>query len=277
MEGVGIFGSIFFWSRGRFILKKEILQKYTKRVYLVSTILSPKVFHFHKKVYHLDNLFKLLIILIGKDVYKSIDTFALCMQSLYLATIFAGAIACLLTSLLLFLRRKSGERSRLILSCIVLFSVYSYIARFVKLSLGEEPSMLISAPMLLGAIFMSLSYILYPIEVISPGYLSFKRILGVYSPGLILVAVNGLCLLAGISFPTYPSLLDMLHLPLPVQAWFLLLLCVVFLLPVLCLFFIPYTRRYNNTDKQWMLKYALCFSINTVAYLIVLTIDATLV
>lgn len=199
------------------------------------------------------------------------------MQSIYLATVFAGAIACLLTSLLLFLRRKSGERSRLILSCIVLFSVFSYIARFATLSQGNEPDMLISVPMLLAAIFMSLSYVLYPIEVISPGYLSFKRIIGVYSPWLALVAVYGLCVLGGVSFPAYPSLLDMFSSSMPVQSWSLLLLCVLFLLPVLFLFFIPYTRRYNNTDKQWIAKYTLCFTVNTMAYLVVLTVDAPLV
>lgn len=51
------------------------------------------------------------------------------------------------------------------------------------------------------------------------------------------------------------------------------MLCVLFLAPVMMIFFIPYTRRYNNTDKQWIRKYALCFSINTVAYLIVLLVD----
>jgi len=67
--------------------------------------------------------------------------------------------------------------------------------------------------------------------------------------------------------------MDMLSHPIPIPGWFLLVLCVLFLAPVMMIFFIPYTRRYNNTDKQWIRKYALCFSINTVAYLIVLLVD----
>lgn len=68
-----------------------------------------------------------------REGFRFIDTFVACLQSLYLATVFAGAMVCLLTSLMLFARRKSGERSRIILSCIVLFSVFNYITRFVAL------------------------------------------------------------------------------------------------------------------------------------------------
>ena len=61
------------------------------------------------------------------------------MQYLYIATIFAGALVCLLASILLFVRRKGGERSRVILAVIVLFSVFNYIPRFIALCYGEEP------------------------------------------------------------------------------------------------------------------------------------------
>jgi hypothetical protein len=44
------------------------------------------------------------------------------MQSLYLVTTFAAAIVCLLTALLVYARRKSGERSRVILACIIMFA-----------------------------------------------------------------------------------------------------------------------------------------------------------
>lgn len=82
------------------------------------------------------------------------------MQSLYLATTLAAAVACLLTSLLIFARRKSGERSRIILACIVFFSVGNYMTRFLALCHGEDPKLLISVPMLLLAIFMVISYII---------------------------------------------------------------------------------------------------------------------
>lgn len=90
------------------------------------------------------------------------------MKYLYIATIFAGALVCLLSSLLLFARSKMGERSRIIPSVIVLFSVFNYIPRFIALINGNVPDFAVSANMLLIANFMIVSYIMYPIEVISP-------------------------------------------------------------------------------------------------------------
>ncbi|MFV0587831.1 helix-turn-helix domain-containing protein [Bacteroides reticulotermitis] len=192
------------------------------------------------------------------------------MQSLYLATTFAGAIACLLTSLLLFTRRKSGERSRVILACIVMFSVSNYITRFWALCHGHAPELVISVPMLLLALFMVISYIMYPIEVISPGYLNFRRIISLYSPWLLLVGIYVFCLQLGIIFPPYHSLLHMLPKAIHFDVWFRLLLSILIFTPVLLLFCIPYTRRYSNTDRTWILKYILCFTVNTLAYIIVL-------
>lgn len=195
------------------------------------------------------------------------------MQSLYLATTFAAAIACLLTSLLLFARRKSGERSRLILSCIVMFSVGNYITRFIALSHGNEPKLVISVPMLLLALFMVISYIMYPIEVISPGYLNWRRIFRLYSPCLVLTGIYGLSIKLGVTFPPYHSLQDMLPQFTQFHAWFRLLLAMLIFAPVLFIFTIPYTRRYNNTDRSWILRYTLCLTINTIAYMIVLISD----
>lgn len=195
------------------------------------------------------------------------------MHSVYLATTFAAAVTCLLTSLLIFARRKSGERSRVILAWIVFFSVINYIPRFIALSQGEEPQQVISVPLLLIALFMVISYIMYPIEVISPGYLNFRRILKLYSPWFLLVGIYGLCRQLGVSFPPYHSLLDMLpHISL-FHVWFRLLLSLLIFAPVLFIFTIPYTRRYNNTNRAWILKYTTCLTINTMAYLVLLFSD----
>ncbi|MEA4905447.1 MAG: AraC family transcriptional regulator, partial [Petrimonas sp.] len=103
------------------------------------------------------------------------------MQYLYIATVFAGALVCLLASLLLFVRRKTGERSRVILAVIVFFSVYNYITRFIALCQGDVPEFVVSAKMLLQANFMVIAYIVYPIEVILPGWLNFRRIVKLYA------------------------------------------------------------------------------------------------
>lgn len=195
------------------------------------------------------------------------------MNNLYIATVFAAALICLLTSLLLFARRKEGERSRVILACIVFFSVFNYAIRFLDLLQGNAPYMIISVDMLLVAIFMVTSYILYPIEVISPGYLTFKRIVGIYAPWIALEIIYRICLQLGVIFSTYNSLPDMLNDAGQFQVWFRLILASLIFTPVLIPFLIPYTRRYNNAGKTWMLNYSLIFAVNCIAYIFVLSVD----
>jgi hypothetical protein len=87
--------------------------------------------------------------------------------------------------------------------------------------------------MLLLAIFMVISYIMYPIEVISPGYLNTWRIIKLYSPLLFLALIYNVLRIFGITFPPYHSLLEMLPhfsrlmfgLEFFLQYWYSLQLC----------------------------------------------------
>ncbi len=195
------------------------------------------------------------------------------MHSLHLATVFAGALVCFLASLLLFSRRKEGERSRTILAFIVLFSVANYIPRFIALCNGVQPAVIVSVPMMLLGIFMIISYIMYPIEVIAPGWLNLKRLVTLYFPLLVLFGIYYLTIRAGIEYTAYKSLLEMIPGGNRFEAWFRLFLVVAILATVPVIFFVPYTRKYNNTNRTWIRKYVITLSINIIAYLLVLTFD----
>lgn len=147
------------------------------------------------------------------------------MEYLYIATVFAGALVCLLASVLLFLRRKAGGRSRIILAVIVFFSVLNYITRFIDLCRGEVPEFIVSADMLLLANFMVISYIMYPVEVISPGWLNLSRIIGLYSVWLFFLLVYVITLVAGVNYTQYASVLDMLSDAGNFNVWFRLIMC----------------------------------------------------
>lgn len=192
------------------------------------------------------------------------------MQYLYLATVFAGALVCLLASILLFVRRKEAKRSRVILAVIVSFSVFNYITRFIALCNGETPELVVSAKLLLQANFMVLGYILYPIEVIAPGWLSFQRILKLYSYWLLAVVVYLISLQLGVEYTPYGSLLGMLAHSGSFEVWFRLLLSVLIFAPALIVFFIHQTRLYRNSDHIWVRKYVLTLSVNMLAYMLVL-------
>lgn len=192
------------------------------------------------------------------------------MHTLYIATVFAGALVCLLASLLLFSRRNDGNRSRVILAVIVLFSVVNYSTRFFALLNGNIPELVVSAKLLLQANFMVLGYILYPIEVIAPGWLNRWRVVKLYSYWLVLVVVYLITEWAGIRYTAFGSLLEMLAFAGRFEVWFRLVLALFIFIPGVLVFFIHRTRLYQNSDHIWVKKYVATLSLNVLAYLLVL-------
>ena len=192
------------------------------------------------------------------------------MEYLYIATVFAGSLVCFLASLLLFVRRKAGGRSRIILAVIVFFSVINYITRFIDLCRGEVPEFIVSADMLLLANFMVISYIMYPVEVISPGWMNLRRIIGLYSIWLFFVFVYVITLVAGVNYTQYASVLDMFQDAGKFDVWFRLIMTALIIAPLFFVFFIHRSTRYNNSDLAWLKRYSSVLFINIVAYLSVL-------
>lgn len=195
------------------------------------------------------------------------------MQNIYTATIFAGALVCLLASLLLLVRRKTGDRSRIILAAIVFFSVINYITRFITLCKGDVPEFIVSAKMLLLANFMVLSYIMYPIEVISPGWLNCKNILKIWSVWIFSLIIYFVTIWSGVQYIPYESVIEMIQHAGRFDVWFRILLILQILMPGFLIFFINRTRGYSNTDNVWMRKYSITLFINIVAYILVLTFN----
>jgi AraC-like DNA-binding protein len=191
------------------------------------------------------------------------------MQHLYIATVFAGALVCLLASLLLFARCKSGERSRIILAVIVSFSVYNYITRFIALCNGYVPEIVVSAKLLLQAIFMVICYVMYPIEVIAPGWLNIWRIVKLYSGWLFLLCVYLVSLWAGVQYRSYNSLLEMFAHADRFEVWFRLLLALLVFSPIFVVLFMHRTTLYRNADHVWIRKYILALFVNIFAYILV--------
>lgn len=195
------------------------------------------------------------------------------MHQLYTATVFAGALVFLLVSVLLLLRRKSGDRSRIFLAIIVFFSFINYIIRFIDLINGKLPEFVVSPKLLLVAIFMVFSYILYPLEVISPGWLNLRRTLKLYSVWIILIGVYIVSKVAGVEFSTYGSIMEMLPHADKFEVWFRLLLSLVMFSPVLFVIYIYRTKLYHNSDRIWIRKYVISFLINVIAYVMVMLLN----
>lgn len=192
------------------------------------------------------------------------------MHQLYIATVFAGALVFLLVSVLLILRHKSGDRSRIFLAVIVLFSFFNYIVRFIDLVKGNLPEFVVSPRLLLVAIFMLFSYILYPLEVIYPGWLNLRRTIKLYSVWIFFTCVYLLSSCVGVEFSTYYSIIEMIPHANNFEVWFRLLLSLVMFSPVLFIFNIYQKKIFHNSDSVWIKKYVIVFLINVFAYIIVL-------
>ena len=199
------------------------------------------------------------------------------MSQLCIAIVFAGALVCLLASILLFLRRKSGERARLLLAVIVFFSVFNYIPRFIALCNGDIPEFVVSVKMLLQAIFMVNAYVMYAVEVVSPGWLSFRRVLKLYSFWILLLAIYLVSLAAGIKYLQYSSVIEMLAYAGRFEVWFRLVLCILIFIPALFVFFVRRTRIYNNSNHVWIIKYTITLVVNIIAYTLVLLFNNAIV
>ncbi len=199
------------------------------------------------------------------------------MQQLYTATVFAGALVFLLASILLLFRYKSGERSRIFLAVIVFFSVLNYLNRYIEIIHGNEPQLVVSAKLLLVANFMVVCYIMYPLEVISPGWLNFQRILKLFSYWFILLGIFLASLWAGVEYTPYRTLVEMFANADRFEVWFRLLLALLMFSPILFIIYIYRTGLYHNSDHIWIKKYVITFSINIIAYILVLTFDSQIV
>jgi AraC-like DNA-binding protein len=187
-----------------------------------------------------------------------------------IATIYTALIVMFLSSAALFAFHKSGDRSRLILGAIVFISVINYIPRLINAMNGVYQAPVMSVPMLSLALFMILSYTIYPIEVVSPGWINIKRLLLLYSPVAVILAFYQVTLLLGVEYRDYSSIVTMIPHLSELDAAFRLVLCLILCLPVFLVFYIPYTRKYSNTDRVWIRVYVVSGIIDVLSYILIL-------
>lgn len=201
------------------------------------------------------------------------------MQYIYFGTIFSAAIIYFLIGLLLFMQRKRGERSRVILAGITLLSTINYIRLIYAFQhyCMDNTGSVMQVPFLLIGIFVITIYIVYPIEVISPGWINWKRLVKMYTPVVGLVLFYCLTLQLGVVYTSYQTLGDMMADIQSFQVIFRIVLALLIFLPAVLLYYTPYTRRYNNTDHKWMRGYNATIVINMTAYLVVNMHDTFLV
>lgn len=136
---------------------------------------------------------------------------------------------------------------------------------------------IMSVPFLLLGVFIFARYLIYPLEVVSPGWITKKRLFKIYSPIVLLFLVYQVTLSFGIKYTSYKTLSDMINDIWSFQVIFRIVLALLMFVPVVLIYYGPYTRQDNNIDREWMRRYIAAVTTNMVTYLIVNIYDRFLI
>lgn len=173
-----------------------------------------------------------------------------------------ASCAFLLAGIFLWLRRKSGDRARRYLSYFCLFGSLCFFVRIIQ-NYGGIPVASTVLPILNleGGLFTIILLYLYPIEVISPGWLTLKRILLMSAPWLIIVSTKLIAPIAFRELHTFSEVLQYIDEP---NVWFRLLILLVILPYVVMIFVVPHSWMKSSVSNRWIYLYTsivLCISV----------------
>lgn len=128
---------------------------------------------------------------------------------------------------------------------------------------------ILSVPFLLLGIFIFTIYIIYPLELVYPGWITKKRLVKIYLPVALLILIYIATLLLGVEYTEYRTLTEMYKDIWTFQVIFRMVLVLLIFLPAVWIYYIPYTCQNNSFDRKWMRRYIMAITTNMVTYLVV--------
>lgn len=168
--------------------------------------------------------------------------------------ILSGALLCLL--------RKGNERPRVYLA---IFSFVTASELAYRLYVAYQTGVIITVSevlpiyVLISGIAEILLMYLYPLEVVRPHWLTFKRLFLFFLPWLFLGAV---CVLINSDFRDLSSFSDMVSHIGEFNVWFRLMILFLCFIPyTILLLRIPYQWQQSSVDSQWIYKYVVGIQI----------------
>lgn len=160
----------------------------------------------------------------------------------------------LLSTILLCIRRRSEDKSRIYLAIAFFMAIVSFGLRLLAGYAGRPLTynVLPIANLYVG-LFALMTFFLYPIEVIRPGWLNFRRGILLFSPWLLLTL---LLVCIPFRFTVLTSFTDMIGHIGEFNVWFRLLIVVIGIIPYsIMLFRIPYNYKTSSADCRWISTY----------------------
>lgn len=177
--------------------------------------------------------------------------------------------AFLTAGILLWLRRESSGRARTYLAVICLFSGLAFLLRLIMYYAGFPVSSSVLPIGNLSGGFMALLLLyMYPIEVIHPGWLTWKR-------GMLLLTPWFVILLMQISFPDgfreLSSFGEMLRFAGEPNVWFRLLFLLLFVPYTVLMYVIPHNWMKSSVTHRWIYFYSsviLCIGVGYCSFML---------
>lgn len=158
----------------------------------------------------------------------------------------------LLSGILLWMRRQPGDRSRLFLALPFLLAGIMFSIGIFR-SGSSSPAVLSVSLLCRGWTSLTLLY-LYPIEVISPGWLTFKKGILLFVPCILLNLVL-LCL--PFQFRELTSFCDIIKNITEFNVWFRLVVLLCIIPYSLMLLYIPYNYNRSSANYEWIALYTI--------------------
>lgn len=162
--------------------------------------------------------------------------------------------AFLLSATLLCIRRHPNNKSRVYLAIALFVAVVSFGLRVFAGYAGRPLAYhVLPIANLYGGLIALMIHYLYPIEVIRPGWLNFKRGILFFAPWLLLSLFLA-CV--PLHFRELTSFGDMIGHISEFNVWFRLLIVVIGIIPYsIMLFCIPYNYKTSSADCRWISTY----------------------
>ncbi|NDV83803.1 AraC family transcriptional regulator [Bacteroides sp. 51] len=167
-------------------------------------------------------------------------------------------------SVLLWMRRETNGKSRRYLALTTLASGGAFLLRLLLTKTGVPPSptILPIANLHLGLLTMLLLY-LYPIEAISPGWLTWKRIILLFLPW---VFITLLLVVLPIQFRTLSSFGEIWEYVGEFNVWFRLFILLIIVPYSFMLFYIPHNWMKSSVSYRWIYFYTIGVQVITALF-----------
>lgn len=159
---------------------------------------------------------------------------------------------------LLCLQRRENKRPRIYLAIFSFITAFELACRlYVAYRTGTlvTVNQVLPVYILISGILEILLMYLYPLEVVRPNWLTFKKLILLFLPWSL---IGCACILIYPNFRSLSSFSEMIQYMDEFNVWFRLLLLLFCFIPyTILLLRIPYRWQQNSVDNKWIYKYVM--------------------